>query len=285
MGKLLYDKCFESSKSCAVYSLDMVRLNYDFGTQTDKFIHHLQHVASYDLRYEVKYYQSFNAFAYRHLWNVSAPIDDGVSFSIGLDCGGTTESKNKGFIEFNPNKVNSSELLSCLLKDLMSYMISRELVRYDLAIDIPTTRSLVRLERYGRKGYQFIDSGNGCSEYLGQRNHNGYIKLYDKTKESNLSEDITRLEITLDKGADIEKVFPKVRILSEQTRLNLDYDLCESDKVLVSLLRDSDNTQFYLSSLPYRKRKKIEPYLADTTLLLDKKLALEIKSLAMSYEL
>lgn len=282
MGNLKYFNCLKS-KDNLIYSLDMVRLNIDFGTNADKLAKMLSHVSSYDLRYEFKYYQSFNAYSYRHLWSICAPIDDDVSFALGLDKGGSADSRSKGFIEFNPNKVETSELLSDMLHKILDYAVTKDLVRYDLAIDIPIDRSLARLEKYRRKGYQFIDSGNGVTEYSGQRNHNGYIKLYDKTKESGLDDIITRLEITLDKGADIEKYFPTVRIQSEQLSLDVS-DLCDSDKVLVSLLRDSDNPQFYLSSLPYRKRKKIEPYLADTTLSLDKKTALNIKTFALSYE-
>lgn len=283
MKNLKYFKPLKTAEGIT-YSLDMVRLNYDLGNNTEHFVKYLNHLASYDLRYEIKYYPNFNQFKYRHLWTIYSPIDDNVSISLGLDLGGSHDSHSKGFIEFNPNKVAYSDLLIDLLKKFDANCVTRDLIRYDLAIDIPCTRSLARLERFGRKGYQFIDSGNGVTEYLGQKNANGYIKLYDKTKESNLDANVTRLEITLDKRTDVEKYFPTVRINNEQLSFDFDEELNENDKVLVTLIKNSDNPQFYLSSLTYRKRKKIEPYLADTTLSLDKKLALSIKTLALSFE-
>lgn len=283
MNNLKYFKPLKSAEGI-IYSLDMVRLNFDFGKNAQHFVNTISRLASYDLRYEVKYFPSYQQFKYRHLWVIYSPIDDNASLTIGLDLGGTHDTASKGFIEFNPNKVASSCALTEFLRKFDMNTITRDLIRYDLAIDIPCTRSLVRLERFGRKGYNFIDSGDGITEYLGQKNSNGYIKLYDKTKESKLDNDLTRLEITLDKKADVEKVFPIVRLSKEQLTLDFDNDLTDNDKVLVTLIKNSDNPQFYLSSLTYRKRKKIEPYLADTTLLLDKKLALSIKTLAMSFE-
>lgn len=277
-----YFKTFISDTK-EIYSLDMVRLNIDLGDRLKQLNNYIQHKADYDLRYDIKYYPSFSAFKYRHLWQISVPIDD-VSFSLGIDRGGTAETRTKGFIEFNPNKIETSELAHDFLYDLTGLCNDITLVRYDMAIDIPITRVMARLKRIGRKGYQYIDSGNGITEYLGQRNTSGFIKLYDKTKESNLDYDATRLEITLDRNASVTDVFPSVAITNEQSSLLLDTDLDSTDRVLVSLLRDVENPQYYMSELGFRKKKKIAPYLEDTTLLLNEKLAYEIKTLALSYE-
>lgn len=265
----------------------MVRLNIDFGERLHDFQVYIQRINDQDLRYDIKYHPSFASFKYRHLWVVSSPLDNNISVTLGLDLENTSDSHSKGFIEFNPNKVENSVCLHEFLEWIWTLTYRRDLIRYDLAIDIPYTRLMARLERNGRKGYQFVDSGNGITEYLGQRNKNGYIKLYDKTKESDLDYDLTRLEITLDKNADIRDVFPNVRISDLQKSLDteLDDNLDSTDKVLISLLRDVQNPQYYLNSLGFRKRKKIEPYLSDTTLSLNYKLAISVKTLAMSYEL
>lgn len=283
MNKLKYFKKW-SDRDGNIYSLDMLRLNIDVGDNLKALNGYIQGLADVDLRYEIKYYPSFAQYKYRHLWNVSSPIDDGVSLSLGLDLGGSAEARHKGFIEFNPNKCETSSLLHGFIARVMSYCVTVDLVRYDLAIDVLIDRTLARLERFGRKHYQYIDSGNGITEYLGQRNTSGYIKLYDKTKESNLTDTYTRLEITLDSKTDISSVFPTVRLNDTQQALPLDTDLSETDKVLIALLRKEENPQYYLSQLLYRKRKKIEPYLADRVLNLDNKLALNVKTLALYYE-
>lgn len=300
MKKLDYFKSFPDSQG-NIYSLDMIRLNIDFGHDSPgalingetygkrenlkEFMNYMRYLNEIDARYEIKYYPNFSQFKYRHLWNVSSPIDDGVSLSIGLDLGGSNEARHKGFIEFNPNKCENSAILHEFIGKVLALSVHTDLVRFDLAIDIPIDRNLVRLVREGRKHYQYIDSGNGLTEYLGQRNTSGFVKLYDKTKESNLEEQtLTRLEMTIDSKTDIEKVFPVVRINDAQLKLPVDQDLTETDKVLVALLRKEANQQFYLSQLGWRKRKKLEPYLADRVLTLDKQLAYKVKTLADYYE-
>lgn len=298
MDKLKYFKKWSDDHN-NVYSLDMVRLNIDFGHDSQgveikgetygqrenlkEFMAYMHSLNEVDMRYEVKYYPSFAQYRYRHLWSV-ASLADGESLKIGLDLGKNAEDRHKGFIEFNPNKCETSKPLHEFIARVMSFCVSVDLVRYDLAIDIPVDRALARLERVGRKGYQYIDSGNGVTEYLGQREHKGFIKLYDKTKESNLPDTITRLEITLDANTPAEDVFPVVRINDAQMSLPVETDITANDKVLIALLRKESNPQYYLSQLTYRKKKKIEPYLADKVLSLDKKLALNVKTLANYYE-
>lgn len=277
-----YFKVFEKDK--IKYSLDMVRVNIDFGHNLHEFNNFIQHISTYreDIL-KVKHYDCFRNYGYRHLWTVS-DIQLGHSVSIGLDFLGTADSRHKGFIEFNPNKCETVDSLHDFIGKIFLLTVDRELIRYDLALDIPLDRMLCKLVRKGRKGYQYIDSGNGVTEYLGQRNASGFIKLYDKTKESNLSYPLTRLEITLSKSDDIKNMFPSVRLNNAQIGLETDSDLDSTDKVLVALLRQAENPQYYLGSLGYRKKKKIESYLADKTLSLDLRSAYSVKALALSYE-
>ena len=274
-----------------IYSLDMIRLNIDLGNHAQELVNLIQKYSDERLetdepRIKVSYYPNFAEFKYRHLWTLKSNDDIQSTITVGLGKGSSREEQNKGFVEFNPNKVESNEELHKFLRHVRICSSTIDLVRYDLAIDIPLDRVLAKLTREGRKGYQYIDSGNGITEYLGQRNKPGFIKLYDKTKESNLDYPLTRLELTLEKNSDIEHIFPTVRVLNSQISLDFsENDLDSTDKVLIALLKDCDNPQYYLSELGFRRKRKIEPYLADTTLLLDKSLALKIKTLAMSYEL
>lgn len=288
--KMQYFKPLKSSDG-NIYSLDMIRLNVDLGHHSQELVDYIQKLNDKSLETDtpsikVNYYPNFAEFKYRHLWTLKSTDDIQSTVTVGLGKGTSREDQSKGFVEFNPNKVESNDELHSFLRHVRICSSTIDLVRYDMAIDIPLDRILARLTRSGRKGYQYIDSGNGITEYLGQRNKPGYIKLYDKTKESNLDYSLTRLELTLDKNSDLDSLFPTVRILNSQISLDFsDNDLDSTDKVLVALLKDCDNPQYYLSELGFRRKKKIEPYLADTTLLLDKKLAIAVKTLAMSYEL
>jgi hypothetical protein len=66
-----------------------------------------------------------------------------------------------------------------------------------LAIDFPVARNELTLLKDGRD-FTVYDTQQGFTQCLGKREHGGYVKLYDKTKESKLVETLTRLEITMD---------------------------------------------------------------------------------------
>lgn len=266
------------------YSLDMVRLSIDFNTHAQQFCDYMTKLASYDLRFDVSYFQSFKSYSYKHLWTVKDSLDDSASWTIGLDNGGVKDGSSQGFIEFNPNKCMQSELFVEFYEVIRMNSPIRELVRYDMAIDIPLPRSQCKIYRVGKRTYQYIQKDDGVTEYLGTRSHSGFVKLYDKTIESDLDYPLTRLEITLDKKEFFEKVFPVVHIVDTQTKLLTDDGLTDTAKTLISLLRDNPDRAFYLSQLERRMRKKIEPYLADKVLNLDTVCAHNVYTLAISFE-
>lgn len=82
----------------------------------------------------------------------------------------------------------------------------------------------------------------------------------------------------------IDKVFPTVHICDSQQSLFMDDTLNNTTKTLIALLRDNPDRAFYLSTLERHTRKKIEPYLADKVLSLDKSCVHNVYSLAISYE-
>lgn len=278
-----YFKCFKSDSTDSIYSLDMVRLNFDMDCHIKEFESFIQRVNDYDLRYDIKYYPSYKSFKYRHVWSIMDTKTE-YSWSIGLDLGRCSDDKSKGFIEFNPNKCENSPLFKEFWEQFQLWTPIRDLVRYDLAIDLPFRRGQCRLLKEGKKCYQLISSDDGFTEYLGKRSHNGFIKLYDKTIESDLDYDLTRLEITLDVDGDFAAVFPKVMIYDAQCNMNVDMSpLKQNDKTLVLLLRSVEEPMFYFKQLSYEKRKKIEPYLADKVLSPDIFCWYDVRKLALSY--
>lgn len=100
-------------------------------------------------------------------------------------------------IEFNPNKVLpcafTDELLQLLLVN--SYDIS--LKEFDVAIDLPLKREAFSMStKNGRKYSLIYNSNQDKTEYSGTRHTNGFTKIYNKTLESKLKADITRIEFT-----------------------------------------------------------------------------------------
>lgn len=265
-----------------IYSLDMVRLNLDFGSRTTELVDYLKKLLEYDTTVEVVYYPSFKPFQYRHLWSVSV-LAVNISFTIGLEINGSAENKEKGFLEFNPNKCENSEKFVEIKNFIFSLCCTRDLVRYDLAVDIPLDRKDVKLIRTKGKNYQFFVRDDGITEYLGVRSHSGYVKVYDKQKESGLSYPLTRVELTLDSTADYVKAFPTVWLYDTQYHLLLDDSLSSTQKAFIRSIRQHENPNWFLSDLSYRIKKKIEPYLCDKVLSLDNSCALAVKMLALSY--
>lgn len=261
----------------------MLRLNVDFGQKRDGFVQFMSKLSGYDLRYEIAYYPGYAVGRYRHLWAVRCPMEN-ISWSVGLDLGRNGDDKTKGFVEFNPNKCEPESIFHEWWLNFLAFIVTIEPVRYDLAIDIPCPRSRCRLIKDGKKMYQLVSKDDGLTEYLGRRSTNGFVKLYDKTKEAKLDYDLTRLEITLEwLHEDLARSFPKVAITEEQISLLMDDQLTQNERVLVNAIKATDEPQFYLGQLSYRMRKKIEPYLADTTLSLDDKCFSQVANLVRSY--
>lgn len=156
------------------------------------------------------FWQSRKIGAYRMLWVFEAGES---SISVGL---GRNEPSGKirqdcGFIEYNPNKASADSFTPWLLGKLADEGVKFELSRWDLAIDLPIPRNEIALMKDARK-YESIVKGS-ATEYLGERNKPGRVKVYDKAAESGLSEPVTRVELTCsgDWGLpEIERAWPSL---------------------------------------------------------------------------
>lgn len=277
-----------------IYSLDMVRYNFEFAEDCNEKFQKL--LASYNMIYgcTIKQFLSKSGLGYHYLYNIAFENNNiSCSFAIGVGLNSKSDNKDKGFIEFNPNKCYFLPQFQNFLYEFFELCCELELVRYDVAIDIPLPRSQVKLIRNMRANYEYVIQplkegmtiGRSVTEYQGQRNHNKFTKLYDKKAESHLDYDLTRVEFTFDKR---ETSFENLaNFFIYDTKIINEYDfspLTSSELCLIDLLRNSPDINYYLSNLSYRKRKKLEPYLYDTTLKIDKTLLLKIRDFAISYE-
>ena len=252
-----------------ILSCDMVRIVFRFDDYTiKKFNDYVFNLSLKDSKYDYRVYQSLASFSYRYMLNFKY---DDSSFVVGLSFNGCNKESHKScFIEFNPNKCLSNNYVSPIIEFIKTYGRSLEFARYDFAIDIKCKRSFCSLSKDLRdynKVYKIektsIDIDN-VTEYLGHRNKNGFVKLYNKTKESNLDYDLTRLEITLD-CFDYEnfiKQLPKVYFVKNMNLFESMY-LNDTDRVLLSLLLQTDNASMYLKMLGRGKQDKYKKILFD----------------------
>lgn len=282
----------EITKDGITYSIDMVRLK--FKIKSPKILERImktiqnKHLYTLDTPYDYDLIERYAMFKYRYNFNIR--MKNGERFYVAFCMNNKKENICEGVIEFNPNKcfgqdvtlnfyrldkeiepmVNictyHGDLLNFFLINLISNNAKRvELVRFDLAIDIPYAKRQVRLLKDNRT-YKMVapsQDTNTHTEYLGKHQNSGFVKVYNKTIESNLDHDVTRLEITSEYGNNYDKFmaqFPEVYVKGNGT-LAPYMELKNTDLVLYELLTANDNMEMYFKQLGRDKQKKLKPYL------------------------
>ena len=236
---------------------------------SEKLLEQLQSIKFYMQGLDCDYWETRKDFKYRHQVTVKMETSS-VTIGIGWNNGGKTDM-SKGYVEFNPNKVCDTEQFTILLRQLKLACKHIILSRYDLAIDFPVKRSNLGLVKDSRKYAYEMCSVEDKTEYLGQRNKVGRVKLYNKTMESNLDSDLTRLEITVGDMPleDVQKLIPEVTGLYGVVDAS---ELTPTDSVLVELIRKQDDKEVYFKRLGRKKAEKLKPYILgeNTTYVLSK---------------
>lgn len=191
------------AENMSVYSIDMIRLS--IRTRPEDIDEIRKALDKWVLPFRVNTFTSNRVGGYRFLW-VYDFEDSTVSVGYAhIDGSGKTDA-GLGFVEYNPNKVG--EQGAALVRYLIGYGVEVVPVRYDMAIDFPIMRDTVRVVKDGRKyGCEISDS---MTEYLGQRNKPGRVKVYDKSAEAGLCEPLTRVELTCAAEWDVEGVKAKL---------------------------------------------------------------------------
>lgn len=247
-----------------IYSCDMIRLKFYFRHDCPIFsLNEFERYLNIILGFSSEYYSSSRLSSYRHLF-IFKKGDCTITVGIEHNQKDTTGEKHN-FIEFNPNKADM-RAVDYLLHYFCTYcrFIDRnkfyEVVRWDLAVDIPISRQYVKLLKSGKRRHTRIEEGGAVTEWLGKHNTNGFVKVYDKTKESDLYYDLTRIEITCDSPVP---VLPEIHLMQYQTSIDFDFDLDSTDKVLVELIRrlEDDERDYWFRQLGRCKRQKLKPYI------------------------
>lgn len=283
-------------------SCDMLRIKFNMNeTMLNKFN---KFITTHEIKNNnvlVKKYFNISPFKYRNLLAIS-DLETKNSFSLGLVYNDLNKTTNDCFIEFNPNKCLNefgTGLVQPFLEYIKHYGSHIELVRYDLAIDIPIEREFVSLDKDMRKytklwvtdvetNYSQIVSDmekkqihykidvkskslSNSTEYLGQRNKSGFVKLYNKQIESDLDKPTTRLEITLDSISydKFIQVLPNISIYKNVNQSDLD-SLNDTEKVLLKLLQQNSNCDLYLKQLGRKMQDKLKGILYANDSILDK---------------
>lgn len=192
-------------------------------------------------------------------------LDDGIYLSLGHYRDGLKEKATYVIfpllkLEINPNKHYEKLVFKDLQKIINRFCLSGMLKKYDYAIDIPCGISDVQI--FNTRKEPGLYKG---TRYYGQRSRDGYVKIYDKTKESGLDVPLTRVEHTFDMVKHSkDKSFTSFHVLQPDLQFSYE-DISKTDFVIVSLcnLLKANNIDFMnvLRGLDKRKKKKVIEYL------------------------
>lgn len=216
---------------------------------------------------DINYWERLNVNACsKYSWYCNhVHLDDGIYLSIGHYREGIKETHSYVVfpllkLEINPNKHYDKSVFKDLQKIINKFCISGMLKKYDYAIDVPCKLSDVQI--FNTRKEPGLHKG---TRYYGQRSRDGYVKIYDKTKESGLDYSLTRVEHTFDMVKHSkEKSFTVFHVLQSDWQ-NANENISKTDSVIVSLcnLLKANSIEYMdvLQGLDKRKRKKIIEFL------------------------
>lgn len=191
-----------------VASVDMVRL--EFRSLTKDFGDFEAITARYS---ESEFFRrnTTRPGVWQNLWSIPFG-ESSVALGFQLSAGDGHIRQQVGFLEFNPNKVAADEGFREFFGKVWARSWSMRLLRFDLAVDYPISRDSLAVVPSGHRHYKY-ERSHGITEYLGQRNTCGYVKVYDKAREYGLVNPLTRVEVTCSPdwdSASFAKRWPRV---------------------------------------------------------------------------
>lgn len=273
---------FETASDGSVYSCDKIcitgKIGYHFldtfsselsmfliSSEVREGIDNEKYPFGYKGLKQYSYYERFGIRFFRN--NFELLLTDESSFYFAYEHNSSIHNNNycTWKFELNPNKCLPCEFVT----DFINFIIARskpasvEVSQIDIAIDLKVSRFNVYLEK-DQRTYTRIDSGTDrVTEYLSKHNENGFVKVYNKGRESDLSFDLTRIEITLKdlSYSNFESVFPQVHVCDD-VQISFDDNeadsLSQNDQIFLNLLLMHPD---YLHKLTFRKQKKFKPFL------------------------
>lgn len=190
-------------------------------------------------------------------------LDEGIYILLGHYVDYDKEEKKATVfpmirLELNPNKHADKPILKDVMDMINSTCYDGILNRYDYAVDVPLSPDKVHV--FGSNKEKGLYKG---TRYYGQRNKNGFCRIYDKQKEQSLDTPLTRIEHVFSTTKTTKNLsFEKVYIKDDVEELE---KLSKTDAVIVELcmLLKSNDLDFeeILNKLDRRKKKTIVSHL------------------------
>lgn len=194
---LYFNNLNVTDKNDYSYCVDMLRLRCSITFEVfercvaSKLFIYKDKIESWDSTRICDFYHNYNY------------TDEDCSFWFGFisnkeksfSSGSSLQNEHKQFnltVEFNPNKVKDNKLLLHILKCSTNWYVKS----VDFAVDIKTNiLNVIGFDKRQKNCLMTYDcGGDNKTFYIGKGNNR--VKVYNKTNESNLLYDLTRIEIT-----------------------------------------------------------------------------------------
>ena len=224
----------------------------------------------YDLKSEYWERLNVNACSKYQMFKNHIHLCNGIYLSAGkyIDSYELSHNQKKYIVfpllrlEINPNKHFGKPIFNELLKWLKDNSGDVHLDKYDYAIDLPMPTSDVQV--FSSRKEKGLYRG---TRYFGQRNKNGYCKIYDKQKEQGLETPLTRIEHTISCNKTTKKVsFEKIHYKANsntETKVNSTYQcIVNMANALTSMNIPVDD---YIDCLDKRAKKQVKEALNNSS--------------------
>lgn len=206
----------ETDKNGFIYSIDNLVLEYTLMHPSIDVVSFLQSLMEKYPDYKKEYWEELNK-PYSSKWqffNNRIHICNGINIWFGkwfVSIDGDKSTFPILKLEFNPNKHGHKSILFDIMEFIYKNMGDSELKKYDIAIDVKCKpEDVINIGSRKEKG---LYKG---TRYYGQRNKDGFCKIYNKKVEQDLDEDLTRIEHTIihnkkgsnkKSGINLEKIY------------------------------------------------------------------------------
>lgn len=248
-----------------VLSCDNVRVKF---AVDNKYREQFERIFADNSRVDIRSYpQDLRDYKYKYLW----VIDYGKSsMTVGYVFNGSDAvDRRYGYLDFNPNKIGSTDLFWADYEKIKACCpIVWEILRIDVALDIPAKRENVFLVKDNRFYSLDAYSLQNKTEYLGKRSKIGFVKVYNKSMESKLDYDLTRIEVTCEPTVDSYlKSFPCVYDLTDGAQIDNDLlTLNDTDLAIVRLCIEvmqlgGDPGMMIFNSMSLYKKQKLRNFI------------------------
>lgn len=255
---------FREDKYNNIHSIDNVIITYFLTCSLDFALGHLKKISDCSANYWEKLNVSrCSRFCY---YNNIIHFDDGIYLKLGKYGVWLEDSKKFELLpqlqlEVNPNKHFKKESFKRILEFIENYCSSGHLDKYDYAIDF-LGKSVDDIQIFSSRKEKGLYKG---TKYRGQRNKNGYCKIYDKGKEQKTDDIITRVEHTCCSNCALS--LEKLYISNSGNAADLS-NISASRRLLVkSIIRLRENGIEYqdlLDELDRATKMRIMPYISNT---------------------